>query len=111
MSKYWKSKKFKNNKMQNLKNEEIQKRVLEEKIDEENEKVQMETFSVKKYKTKFKKVDAYRLAEESTIHCADETKLIGHEGDFYVRLDAIHEMVLPSAIFKKLFILDLEKND
>ena len=112
MSKHWKIK-IKKNKMENIKNEEINKNIILEKVEaeEKEEKKEVEVFQVKKYKMKFNKITGYRLAEESTIHCANGDKLIGHEGDFYVCLDSIQEFILPTEIFKKLFIMDLEKND
>lgn len=112
MSKHWKIK-IKKNKMENIKNEEIEKKIMLEKVEpeEKGEKTEPQIFQVKKYKMKFNKITGYRLAEESTIHCANGDKLIGHEGDFYVCLDSIQEFILPTEIFKKLFIMDLEKND
>ena len=76
------------------------------------EKVEMpepKTIDLKAYRSKFEKVTAHRLAESSTIHCADGRKLLGNAGDYYVQLDRVQEFMLPEEIFRKLFILDVEK--
>lgn len=111
MSKHWKHKKLKNKKMEQIKNKEIEEKVFFEKKEPEEKKEEPKTFQVKKYKLKFIKATGYRLAEESIIHCANGEKLVGHEGDYYVCLDSIQEFILQAEVFKKLFIMDLEKND
>lgn len=99
--------------MENIKSEEVQPKIILEKAEWEEvlPKIEPAIFQVKKYKLKFQKITAYRLAEESTIHCANGDKLIGHEGDFYVCLDSIQEFVIANDIFRKLFILDFDKNE
>jgi hypothetical protein len=57
---------------------------------------------------RFNEVKAYRLAEDSKIHCADTKTLEGRAGDYYVCLDRVQELVLTPEIFKKMFIIKLE---
>jgi hypothetical protein len=98
--------KLKNKKMEQIKNEEIQ---IEEEQKAENATV-VSAFKTAKYKTKFSKITAYRLPEDSTIHCSNGEKLNGKLGDFYVCIDAIQEVIIPENIFKKLFLFDHKNN-
>lgn len=61
------------------------------------------------YKLKFATVQAHRLAEKSTVHCADERKLFGEAGDYYVQLDRVQEFILPADVFRKMFLLKTDK--
>lgn len=71
--------------------------------------VEPAVIELKEYKPKFVGVQAYRLPESSTVHCADGKKLLGEAGDFYVQLDRVQEFILPEAIFRKMFSLKVEK--
>lgn len=71
--------------------------------------VQPAVIELREYRQKFLRVEAHRLAEKSTVHCADEQKLFGEAGDFYIRLDGVQEFILPDPIFRKLFMLKTEK--
>lgn len=71
--------------------------------------VEPAVIELRTYRPKFNSVEAYRLLENSTVHCADERKLLGNAGDFYVQLDKVQEFILPEEIFRKMFILNLEK--
>lgn len=57
------------------------------------------------FKARFEKVQAYKLPDDSRVHCSDGTKLDGHAGDYYVCLDNCVEFVLDLILFKRLFIL------
>lgn len=100
------SERFKN--MEQIQNEEVQKKFLEKKDQSEENTPEPETFSVREYKCKFLKVTAYKLAEDSTIHCVNGDKLFGKAGEYYVCLDKVQEFVLPREIFKKMFLVKLE---
>lgn len=78
---------------------------------ESQELPEPEKFTVKKYRTRFSRVTAYRLPEDSKVHCADGRELEGKAGDYYVCLDQVQEFVLPFEIFKKMFIVNTEEND
>ena len=69
------------NNMEQIQNEEIQKKFLEKKDPAEENTPEPETFSVREYKCKFLKVTAYKLAEDSTIHCVNGDKLFGKAGE------------------------------
>jgi hypothetical protein len=64
---------------------------------------------LREYKPKFNEIQAYQMKEASTVHCADNKKLLGNAGDYYVQLDKVQEIILPAEIFKKLFIYKPEK--
>jgi len=70
--------------------------------------VEPAVIELKEYKPKFLAVQAYRLAENSTVHCADGKKLLGNVGDFYVQLDKVQEFILPEEVFRKMFIFKNE---
>jgi len=76
--------------------------LIEQKEAEEKDITEIE---LKEYKPRFLKCRAYRLYEDSTIHCNDGQKLYGKSGDFYVSLDMVKEFILTEDIFKKLFII------
>lgn len=102
---------FKNKKkiiMENIQNEEMTKKVLEKRDPGLNADIDPETFTVREYKMKFARVTAYRLAEDSTIHCADCNTLVGRAGDYYVCLDQVQELVLEPEVFKKMFLLKVD---
>lgn len=84
--------------MENITNGDIR---IKEK---EDPTVEPEKFSVREYKTRFARVTAYRLPEDSKIHCCDGTELSGSSGDFYVCLDEVTEFILPEKIFRKMFL-------
>lgn len=72
--------------------------------------IEPEKFSVREYRPRFARVTAYKLPEDSKIHCSDGTELAGTAGDFYVCLDEVHEFVLTPFLFKKLFLLKTDEN-
>lgn len=84
--------------------------MFEEQLAIEGGKVEIEpnqdvrSVKLADYEPKFLKIGAYCLPEDSTIHCANGLKLKGQSGEFYVLIDKIHEMIIPSEIFRKLFI-------
>lgn len=86
--------------LENIKNGELPKK--DAIIDEP---VEPAKFTVRKYKPRFVRVTAYKLPEDSKIHCCDGTELTGVAGDYYVCLDDVHELVVSSAMFRKLFLL------
>ena len=71
--------------------------------------IEPEVIELKEYRNKFLTTQAYRLAENSTVHCSDGKKLLGSAGDYYVQLDRVQEFILPEDIFRKMFILKTEK--
>lgn len=75
---------------------------------EQEEIVVPEKFRPREYKNRYVKVEAYKLAEDSKVHCADGTQFEANAGDYYVCLDQVHEFVLTPQIFKKLFLLKVE---
>lgn len=110
MSKNWKKKlKIKKKQMEEFR-EDITpaKKEMVEVVSKEPE-VEPAVIELKEYRAKFASVQAYRLAESSTVHCADGKKLLGEAGDFYVQLDRVQEFILPADIFKKMFMLKIEK--
>lgn len=91
-----------------IKNEELSR------FKEKAEEVEIEEpakFTVKKYICRFANLTAYRLPEDSKIHCADGRTLDGKAGEYYVCLDRVQEFVLPFEIFKKMFIIKTEDNE
>lgn len=102
MTKKWRKKisKVKKTMFENVKNGELPKKdTVEEEV------VEPVKFTVRKYKPRFVRVTAYKLPEDSKIHCCDGTELMGVAGDYYVCLDDVHELVVTSAMFRKLFLL------
>jgi hypothetical protein len=77
--------------------------------EKENPPMEPEKFSVREYKPRFARVTAYRLPEDSKIHCCDGTELSGTSGDFYVCLDEVQEFILPEKIFRKMFLLKTDE--
>ncbi len=104
MSNRWKKKM----RMEQIKNGDLGRRLLEK--EELQETIEPEKFSVREYKTRFVRVTAYKLPEDSKIHCCDGTELVGKAGDYYVCLDEVHEIVLTHYLFKKLFLLKTDEN-
>lgn len=78
---------------------------IREKAEAAAPEIEPEKFSTRDYQNRFARVAAYKLPEDSKIHCCDGTELSGVAGDFYVCLDEVTEFVLPEKIFRKLFIL------
>jgi hypothetical protein len=72
--------------------------------------IEPERFHVREYRPRFARVTAYKLPEDSKIHCCDGTELQGQAGDFYICLDEVHEFVLTPFLFKKLFLLKTDEN-
>lgn len=92
--------------MENLTNEHAKNILFKEK---KEEKIEPEKFQAREYRNRYVRVEAYKLPEDSKIHCADGKTFTGEAGDFYVCLDQVHEFILPPDIFRKLFLLKVEE--
>lgn len=103
MTRRWRKKIHKVKKTMNLEN--IKNGELPKKQNLDEETIEPVKFTVRKYRPRFVRVTAYKLPEDSKIHCCDGTELTGLAGDFYVCLDDVHELVISSAMFRKLFLL------
>lgn len=106
MPRYQSKKKFM---QESVKNGDLNR--FKEKAEEEIPTPEPEKFSVRKYVPRFANITAYRLPEDSKVHCADGRELEAQAGDFYVCLDQVQEFVLPAEAFKKLFIVKTEENE
>jgi hypothetical protein len=92
--------------MEDITNGDIGQRKIKENPQLE---IEPEKFSVREYRARFARVTAYKLPEDSKIHCCDGTELSGVAGDYYVCLDEVHEFVLSPFLFKKLFLLKTDE--
>ena len=112
MGKFW-LKKNKQIKHCEFMNEEYREDITPEKDIFEvvsNEKtIEPNVIVLKEFKLKFVTIQAYRLCENSTVHCADGKKLLGQAGDYYVQLDRVQEFILPEEVFRKMFLLKIDK--
>lgn len=110
MAKHWKKNnksKKKNMSIEQIENGELNKDIREK----EAEKVEPQKFSAREYKSRFVRINAYRLPEDSKIHCGNGTELTGVAGDYYVCLDQVHELVMSAELFKKLFLPKIDQSN
>ncbi len=70
----------------------------------ENEKKEIKTIKTIFYKKRFKKIKAHEIKEDATINLPNGSILNGKKGDFYVCIDGMQDLIIPTQIFNKLFI-------